>query len=373
VPPHFSSHYLIRNNRGCVDIRRMTKMMPLKLKIATNSSTFHAAVSAIVRRIPTLHAPTIASATGNFSSICTTTRTALHTRSFSCQKDDHGGSDVETQPLVKVDVSDTSGVAVVTLNRPEARNALSTALVTQLLQSFVSLDQDYGVGRVRAVVLTGAGTAFCAGADLKERRGMTDEQWEAQHKCFQKAALAFRDLPMPTIAAVNGAAFGGGLELVCLADWAFASPNVKFGFPEVHLGIFPGMGATVTLPRLIGPSLARRWILTGQTQTAEEGYRARLFVEIVSNNNTITHKDAACDDVQPPSAALEAALKDAERIAQNGPMAVRQGKRSIRQCGEMPDFRQAWDHALELYGNCFRSEERMEGIAAYNEKRKPNF
>lgn len=260
----------------------------------------------------------------------------------------------ESKPLVILHVESESGVAVVTLNRPEARNALNMSLANELCETFQSLAEK---PNITAVVLTGNGSAFCAGADLKERNGMTDEQWEAQHQCFQKAALSFRDLPMPTIAAVNGPAFGGGLELVCLADWAFSAQEAKFGFPEVHLGIFPGMGATVTLPRLIHPSLARRLILTGQTFTALEGYRAGLFVQLVNNDESV----------------VDVAMKDAQRISLNGPLAVRCAKKSIRECGEMLQFRQAWDHSLDLYATCFRSKERLEGIQAYNEKRRPNF
>ena len=267
--------------------------------------------------------------------------------------------------MVNVTVQET-GVALVTLNRPSARNALSTELARELHQIFdriakgtFSSDSSPLFGsnnQVRAVVLTGAGSAFCAGADLKERQNMSDEEWEAQHKVFQKAALAFHSLPVPTIAAVNGPAFGGGLELICLADWSVASAGATFRFPEVHLGIFPGLGATVTLPRLISPIHARRLILSAEPISAEEGYRIGLFAKLVKDGPT----------------AVKVALEDAARVAENGPHAVRRAKQSIRECSEMT-FYDSWKHSLDLYGQCFRSEERVEGIRAYGEKRPPKY
>ena len=186
---------------------------------------------------------------------------------------------------------------------------------------------------------------------------MSDQEWEAQHRVFQNAALAFHSLPVPTIAAVNGPAFGGGLELVCLADWSVVSVGATFRFPEVRLGIFPGLGATVTLPRLIGPAHARRLILSAEPISAEEGYRIGLFATLVDDGPT----------------AVKVALEDAARVAENGPNAVRRAKQSIRDCSQMTDFYDAWKHSLDLYGKCFRSEERLEGIRAYDEKRPPNY
>jgi|NOAtaT_6_FD_contig_61_4267521_length_1350_multi_2_in_0_out_0_1 enoyl-CoA hydratase len=273
-----------------------------------------------------------------------------------------------SSPLVHLSVQ-TNGVALITLRRPEARNALSTELARQFACILEEITQrcrylpstmtmaDTSLAPIRAVVLTGEGTAFCAGADLKERQGMSDQEWEDQHKVFQRAALALYSIPVPTIAAVNGHAFGGGLELVCLADWSIVASKGRFRFPEVHLGIFPGLGATVTLPRLVGPIQARRYILTADTFTAQEGYHIGLFAKIVEDG----------------PAAVTAALDDAAKVAQNGPQAVQYAKKSLRDCSELLHFTKAWDHSLDLYSTCFRSEERMEGIRAYGEKRPPKY
>ena len=262
--------------------------------------------------------------------------------------------------LIDVDLKE-NGVAVVTLNRPESRNALSTELARQFVGVLEKINDGTthhkDVSTVRAVVLTGAGTSFCAGADLKERQGMTDEAWEAQHKVFQTAGLLFQNLPMPTIVAANGHAFGGGFEFVCLADWSVACEKALFRFPEVRLGIFPGLGGTQTLPRLIGLTEARRMLLTGRVITAQEGFRMGLFTGV-----------HPCGE-----STLNAALEDANTIAENGPQAVRRAKRAIWEGIQEPNFRSAWDFSLDLYGECFRSAERVEGIAAYGEKRSPCF
>ena len=262
--------------------------------------------------------------------------------------------------LVDVDTKE-NGVIVVSLNRPNSRNSLNTELAAQLCSVFEGIRdksaEPSNRSSVKAVVLTGNGKAFCAGADLKERQGMTNKQWETQHKVFQKCCLLFKSLQVPTIAAANGHAFGGGFELVCLADWAIASSDALFGFPEVRLGIFPGLGGTQTLSRLIGISAARRLILTGTSLTADEGYRLGLFSSVELGE----------------IATLKTAVAEANLIAENGPIAVKLAKRAIWEGYQKPDFKDAWDFALELYGECFRSNERIEGINAYNENRKPQF
>ena len=240
-------------------------------------------------------------------------------------------------PLINVDMRD-NGVCVVTLNRPDSRNALSTELALQMCQVFEDITSSKikpdAISSARCVVLTGAGTSFCAGADLKERQGMTDEQWSDQHKVFQRAGLLFQNLPMPTIVAANGHAFGGGFEFVCLADWAIAAKGALFRFPEVRLGIFPGLGGTQTLPRLIGLSNARRILLTGCPITAEDGYRYGLF--------TMVEEDG--------EKCLQRAIEDGNMICENGPQGVRRAKRSIWEGYQKSTFSEAWDFSLELYG-----------------------
>ena len=261
---------------------------------------------------------------------------------------------------VNVDVKE-NGVAVVFLNRPNARNALNTNLASQLLEVFEGIKDKsikaIGNSSIKAVVLSGYGQSFCAGADLKERQGMTNEQWESQHEIFQKCCRTYQSLPIPTIAAANGHAFGGGFELICLSDWAFASSSAQFGFPEVRLGIFPGLGGTQTLSRLVGINAARRLILTGVTLNADEGHQLGLFSGIEVDG----------------SATLQAAINDANLVAKNAPLAVQLAKRAIWEGYQIPKFNDAWNFSLELYGNSFRSPERIEGMNAYNEKRHPKF
>lgn len=265
-----------------------------------------------------------------------------------------------TFSLVQLDIKD-NGVAIVSLNRPNSRNALNTELALQLHAIFDELRENHCKSSrnalVKAVVVTGNGKAFCAGADLKERQGMTDDEWDAQHKIFQKCFQSFQGLPMPTIAAANGHGFGGGLELICLADWAFASSEARFGFPEVGLGIFPGLGGTQTLSRLVGINTARRLILTGKTITADEGYELGLFSRVECSGEK----------------TLQTAIDDANRIARNGPSAVRLAKQAIWEGYQISQFKDAWDLSLKYYGKAFRSHERIEGVKAFNEKRPTNF
>ena len=154
-------------------------------------------------------------------------------------------------------------VLQVTLNRPQFGNAINTRMGQELLALWQGLTEDPGT--VRCVLLTGAGEKiFCAGGDLKERHGMTREQWTRQHEIFERVAVALTDLPLPVIAAVNGHAYGGGLELALACDFIHASASARFALPEVGLGIIPGMGGTQNLPRAIGDRRAKELLLTGQ-------------------------------------------------------------------------------------------------------------
>ena len=139
----------------------------------------------------------------------------------------------------------------VTLNRPDVANAMNTQMGLDLLDVFTELAAD--PDHCRAVVLTGAGQkAFCAGGDLKQRNGMTDAQWQAQHLIFERKVRALIDCPMPVIAAVNGVAYGGGCEIALACDFIYAARHVRFALPEVTLGIMPGAGGTQNLPRAVG-------------------------------------------------------------------------------------------------------------------------
>ncbi len=245
-------------------------------------------------------------------------------------------------------------VLLVTMNRPDAANALNTQMGRDLLALFDGLAAD--PSRCRAVVFTGAGNrAFCAGGDLKERLGMSDEAWQAQHLIFERAIRALIACPVPVIAAVNGAAFGGGTELALGCDFAYAAERARFALTEVTLGIMPGAGGTQTLPRAVGGRRAKEIMLTGRPFTAADALEWGMI-----------------NRVCPDDALLDAALETAVRIAENAPIAVRQIKQSVN-CGLDTDLRTGMMFEIEAYNRMVPTEDRREGVRAFNEKRKPVF
>ncbi len=244
-------------------------------------------------------------------------------------------------------------VVTVTLNRPEQMNAMNTAMGEDLLACFDGLQRDPDA---RVVVFTGAGgKAFCAGGDLKERNGMTDEAWRAQHVIFEQGAFRILRCPIPVIAAVEGFALAGGCELAILSDFIVASETAVFGVPETTLGIFPGIGGTQLLPRILGAPLAKELIFTGRRMKVDEAKAAGLVNHVV-----------------PAGQAKTKALEIARRIADNGPIAVRQAKKAIAY-GLETDLDTAMILAIEAYNATVVTEDRLEGVRAFNEKRKPAF
>ena len=245
-------------------------------------------------------------------------------------------------------------VLVVTLNRPEVLNAINTQMGRDLgdLWSRLAAEPD----AARCVVLTGAGDrAFCAGGDLKERDGMTDEAWRAQHEIFERAFLGLMECPVPVIAAVNGHAFGGGCETALACDFIYAVRGARFAQTEVRIGIMPGGGGTQTLPRAVGERRAKEIILTARPFTAEEAYEWGLVNRL-------------CE----PGRTLPEALETARAIAENGPLSVRQAKRSIHY-GLQMDLVTGYRFEIEAYNRLVDTEDRREGVRAFNEKRKPVF
>src|SRR6202163_312985 len=161
-------------------------------------------------------------------------------------------------------------VVLVTLNRPDVANAMNSQCGTDIMTLFEGLNLDGG--DTRCVILTGAGErAFCAGADLKERKGMTDEAWTSQHLIYERMVRAILACPIPVIAAVNGAAYAGGCELALACDFIFASSDARFALTEVSIGIMPGGGGTQNMPRAVGERRAKQVILTGAPFTAQQG------------------------------------------------------------------------------------------------------
>jgi enoyl-CoA hydratase/carnithine racemase len=243
---------------------------------------------------------------------------------------------------------------LVRIDRPEVRNAISTQVGGDLLHVFSRLIAEPGA--YRCVILTGTGDrAFCAGGDLKERNGMTDEQWLAQHHLFERMALAIIDCPVPVIAAVNGAAYAGGLELVLCADFAYAATTARFALTEVTIGIMPGGGGTQTLPRTIGLRRAKEVILTGRPFSAEDALAWGLVNRLC-----------------PPYALMEETIETARTICDNAPLSIRQAKRSMH-FGMQMDLRTAMFFEIDAYNRLVPTEDRREGVRAFNEKRKPVF
>src|SRR6201994_4115483 len=161
-----------------------------------------------------------------------------------------------------------NGILVVTLNRPDAANAMNTQMGLDLMTLFEGFSVD--LEGLRVVILTGQGKAFCAGGDLKQRNGMTDEQWQAQHLVFKRMLRAILSCPLPVIAAVNGAAYAGGCEIASACDFIYAATEARFALTEVTLGIMPGAGGTQNLPRAVGERRAKEMILSGLPFSAAE-------------------------------------------------------------------------------------------------------
>lgn len=241
-------------------------------------------------------------------------------------------------------------VALLTLDRPEAANALNTALAGDIASCFNGL-----AANVRAVVLTGAGKAFCAGADLKERNGMNEQQWETQHAALRSARDAILHCHVPVIAAVNGAAFGGGLELALACDFIYAAADAKMGFTEATLGIMPGMGGVDALARAAGERRALELLYTGRAFTAEEAQEWGI-----------------ANAVYAPEQLIKEALATAMKIVEAAPLAVKAIKRSARETRHLP-ANQAIAAELVSYRMLLSSNDRHEGINAFNEKRKALF
>jgi enoyl-CoA hydratase/carnithine racemase len=245
-------------------------------------------------------------------------------------------------------------VTIVRLNRPDASNALNTQMGRDLVRYFEELALE--PRELRCVILTGAGEkAFCAGGDLKERRGMTDEAWTRQHVIFERMVRALIDCPVPIVGAVNGAAYGGGCEIAACCDFLYAAETARFALTEVTLGIMPGGGGTQTLPRAVGERRAKELILTGQPFTSAQARDWGLVNEVFA---------------QPD--LMRQTLAVASRIARNAPISVRQAKLSVHR-GLQLSLRDGLALEIEAYNRMVPTEDRREGVAAFNEKRPPNF
>jgi len=241
-------------------------------------------------------------------------------------------------------------VALLTLDRPEALNALDRGILEALLGRIEELSGD---ATLRAVVVTGEGRAFAAGADIAAMRKMTAVEGEAFSRLGHRTFAALEALAVPTIAAVNGFALGGGCELALACDWIYASKTARIGQPEVNLGLIPGFGGTSRLVRRVGVAWAKEMVTTGAPLGAEEAQRIGLVNRVFE-----------AEELLPQT------LKVAETVAAKGPLAVALAKRVLQQ-GQDADVRTA--HALEqnAFGWVFASEDREEGMDAFLAKRDP--
>jgi enoyl-CoA hydratase/carnithine racemase len=246
------------------------------------------------------------------------------------------------------------GLLVVRFNRPEVRNAINTATCEDLRDLFGPLA--FTPGDLRCIVLTGAGDkAFCAGGDLKERQGMSDDAWRLQHAVIEESAYAVLNCVVPTVAAVNGVAHGGGCELAMCCDFIYASSTARFAQPEVMRGIIPGAGGTQTLARAVGERRAKELLMTGRPITAAEALGWGLVNEV-------------CE----PAELMPRVLDVAHAICDNAPIAVRQVKKAVHQ-GLQADLTTGLLLEVQAYERTIPSEDRREGVQAFNEKRKPLF
>ena len=256
-----------------------------------------------------------------------------------------------TTRFISVDapVAGHDGVALVTIDRPEARNALSFALLSELADTLEALDRG---GRMRVAVLTGSGDrAFAAGADIVELADQTPERLRAERQ-FESWDRIWA-IGIPLIAAVRGFALGGGCELAMSCDLIVAGDDAQFGQPEIRIGVMPGAGGTQRLTRAIGVARAMELILTGRSMPAAEAQTAGLVTSVVPAGNTIP-----------------AALELADRIAAMPPLAVRAAKRSVLAAAELP-LAAGLRAEREAFFDLFATDDQREGMRAFQEKRPP--
>lgn len=237
------------------------------------------------------------------------------------------------------------------MNRPAAMNALSTDQAQFLIDRCAEIDADVGVSVV--IVSSALARAFCVGADLKERGGFDEQDLRRQRPVFEAAFAGLRDLSVPTIAAVDGLALGGGCELALSCDLIVASEAASFALPEVGLGLVPGGGGTQLLPRRIGPHRAADWIYTGRRVDAQEAWRVGLLDRLV-----------------PAGQARDAALALATEVAAKSPVSLRAAKRALRGGVEV-DLSAGLGIEAQAWEDAAFSADRVEGIAAFHARRQP--
>ncbi|QYJ16616.1 Short-chain-enoyl-CoA hydratase [Rubrobacter xylanophilus DSM 9941] len=251
-----------------------------------------------------------------------------------------------------VRVEREGAVAVVTVDRPEKLNALNARVQEEITEVFAEVLP----GEVRAAVITGAGErAFVAGADVEGMQELDALGIREFGRLGTRMMEAVQGAPFPVIAAINGYALGGGLELALACDVRIAAANARLGFPEVTLGIMPGAGGTQRLPRIVGSGVARELIFTGRMVSAQEAKEIGLVNRVVGEGE-----------------ALEAARETARRMAENAPLALRSAKIALNTAEEL-GLASGIEREGDLFALLFTTEDAREGMAAFAERRKPEF
>jgi enoyl-CoA hydratase len=240
-------------------------------------------------------------------------------------------------------------IAVLTINRPEALNALNTNVLDELLQAVTQAEAD---SSVYVLVITGAGKAFVAGADISQMRDLSAVEAKAFGEFGNSVFYKIETISKPVIAAVNGYALGGGCELAMACDIRIAGTKAKFGQPEVGLGITPGFGGTQRLPRIVGASKAKELILTAETIGAEEALRIGLVSKVVADEEL-----------------MDTALAKANKIAGNAQIAVRQSKDAINK-GMQSDIATGLSYEAQAFAVCFSTEDQKDAMTAFVNKSK---
>ncbi|MFQ6128638.1 MAG: enoyl-CoA hydratase/isomerase family protein [Thermoplasmata archaeon] len=255
-------------------------------------------------------------------------------------------------PTGYIKMQKEEGMGILTVDRPPV-NAMSTEMVQEIGEAFKELEND---DEVKVIIITGGGNyAFIAGADVKEMEGIDPEKGYDLVRAGQKVFWDIEHGSKPVIAAINGMALGGGNELAMACDIRIASDRARFGQPEVNLGLFPAYGGTQRLPRLVGKAIAKEMIFTGRTLRAQEALKIGLINQVV-----------------PDGEELRAAKDMAMQIMSKAPIAVRMAKKAINQ-GLDVDYEKAFEVEAECFREIGKTEDLMEGIRAFIEKRQPEF
>jgi enoyl-CoA hydratase len=259
----------------------------------------------------------------------------------------------ETLLLETRDAAGTGAIRVLRMNRPAVMNAMNTRMFLEMREALRALRED---PLVRCVVLAASGTrAFSAGGDLKERNGMDGETWRRQHELIEEVFLGVHDFPLPIIAAVEGVAYGGGCEIALMCDFIVCGESARFALPEVTRGIMPGGGGIQNLTRAIGTRRAKQLLFTGAPFDAKRALALGVVNEVV-----------------PEGGAVDAAVAITEVILRSAPMSVKYLKLAASRGTEV-DFHTGYALDIAAYNIVAASEDRREGVAAFNEKRPPNW